>query len=72
MQTDTVVRFAPEHVVLFLYLCDFISKGHHKGCYVLLGSSLPTMGGGGFYEIFEKITFISKISKINYRYLSFL
>ena len=39
---------------------------------VLLGSSLPTMGGGGFYEIFEKITFISKISKINYRYLSFL
>ena len=39
---------------------------------MLLGSSLPTMGGGGFYEIFEKITFSSKISKINCRYLLFL
>ena len=26
-QTDTVVRFAPEHVVLFLRLCDVGSKG---------------------------------------------
>ena len=37
-----------------------------------LGSSLPIMGGGGFYEILEKVTFIGKIFKINYRYLSFL
>ena len=26
-QTDTVVRFAPEHVVLFLHLCDLGTKG---------------------------------------------
>ena len=37
-----------------------------------LGSSLPIMGGGGFYEILEKVTFIGKIFKINYRHLSFL
>ena len=29
-QTDTVVRFAPEHVVLFLCLCDLGSKKRHK------------------------------------------
>ena len=29
-QTDTVVRFAPEHVVLFLCLCDLGSKERHK------------------------------------------
>ncbi len=29
-QTDTVVRFAPEHVVLFLRLCDLGSKERHK------------------------------------------
>ena len=28
--TDTVVRFAPEHVVLFLRLCDLGSKERHK------------------------------------------
>ena len=39
---------------------------------VLLGSSLPTIGGGDFYEVFEKIIFIGKIFEINYRYLSFL
>ncbi len=39
---------------------------------VLLGSSLPTLGGGGFYEVLEKVTFSSKIFEINYRYLSFL
>ena len=39
---------------------------------MLLGSSLPIMGGGGFYEILKKVTFIGKIFKINYRYLSFL
>ena len=39
---------------------------------MLLGLSLPIMGGGGFYEILEKVTFIGKIFKINYRYLSFL
>ena len=39
---------------------------------VLLGSSLPSMGGGDFYEVFEKIIFIGKIFEINYRYLSFL
>ena len=37
-----------------------------------LGSSLPSKGGGGFYEIFEKVTCISKIFKINYRFVSFL
>ena len=39
---------------------------------VLLGSSLPTIGGGDFYEVFEKIIFIGKTFEINYRYLSFL
>ena len=29
-QTDTVVRFAPEHVVLFLRSCDLGSKERHK------------------------------------------
>ena len=29
-QTETVVRFAPEHVVLFLYLCYLVSKGATK------------------------------------------
>ena len=29
-QTDTVVRFAPEHVVLFLCLCYLVSKGATK------------------------------------------
>ena len=29
-RTDTVVRFGPEHVVLFLHLCDSVSKGCHK------------------------------------------
>ena len=29
-QTDTVVRFAPEHIVLFLYLCYLVSKGATK------------------------------------------
>ena len=29
-QTDTVVRFAPEHAVLFLRLCDLYSKERHK------------------------------------------
>ena len=29
-QTDTVVRFAPEHVVLFLRLRDLGSKERHK------------------------------------------
>ena len=29
-QTDTVVRFAPEHVVLFLCLCDLGNKERHK------------------------------------------
>ena len=29
-QTATVVRFAPEHVVLFLYLCYLVSKGATK------------------------------------------
>ena len=28
-RNDTVVRFGPEHVVLFLYLCE-VSKGCHK------------------------------------------
>ncbi len=32
-QTDTVVRFAPEHVVLFLGLCDLVSKGSPQGYY---------------------------------------
>ena len=32
-QTDTVVRFAPEHVVLFLRLCDLGRKERHKGYY---------------------------------------
>ena len=39
---------------------------------MLLGSSRPIMGGGDFYEILEKVAIISKIFKINYRYLSFL
>ena len=29
-QTDTVVRFAPEHAVLFLCLCDLGSEERHK------------------------------------------
>ena len=29
-QTDTVVRFAPEHVVLFLCLCYLVNKGATK------------------------------------------
>ena len=29
-QTDTVVRFAPEHVVLFLRLSNLGSNGRHK------------------------------------------
>ena len=29
-RTNTVVRFAPEHVVLFLYLCYLVSKGATK------------------------------------------
>ena len=29
-QTDTVVRFAPEHVVLFLHLWNLASKERHK------------------------------------------
>ena len=29
-RTDTVVRFAPEHVVLFLDLCNLGSKGRYK------------------------------------------
>ena len=29
-QTDTVVRFAPEHVVLFLCLYDSVSETRHK------------------------------------------
>ena len=33
-QTDTVVRFAPEHVVLFLRLHDVVSKGPPQGYYV--------------------------------------
>ncbi len=37
-QTDTVVRFAPEHVVLFLYLCYLVNKGRHKGYYASLRS----------------------------------
>ena len=37
-----------------------------------LGSSLPSKGGGGVYEIFEKVTCINKIFKINYRFVSFL
>ena len=29
-QTDTVVRFASEHVALFLRLCNLVSKERHK------------------------------------------
>ena len=29
-RTDTVVRFGPEHVVLFLYLFNLVSKNRHK------------------------------------------
>ena len=29
-RNDTVVRFGPEHVVLFLGLCNSVSKGRHK------------------------------------------
>ena len=29
-RTDTVVRFGPEHVVLFLCLRDLVSKERHK------------------------------------------
>ena len=36
-----------------------------------MGSSLPIMGGGGFYEILEKVTFIGKTFKNNYRSLPF-
>ena len=32
-RTDTVVRFAPEHVVLFLCLWNLGSKERHKGYY---------------------------------------
>ena len=32
-QTDTVVRFAPEHVALFLGLCDLGSKETPQGYY---------------------------------------
>ena len=32
-QTDTVVRFALEHVVLFLHLCYLDSKGTPQGYY---------------------------------------
>ena len=37
-QTDTVARFALEHVVLFLCLCYLVSKERHKGYYVSLRS----------------------------------
>ncbi len=30
IRTDTVVRFGSEHVVLFLCLCDSVSKKRHK------------------------------------------
>ena len=50
-------------------ICAIIKlKSHQRE----LGSSLPNKGGGGFYEIFEKVTCISKIFKINYRFVSFL
>ncbi len=32
-QTDTVVRFAPEHVVFFSYLCYLGDKGTLQGYY---------------------------------------
>ena len=32
-RTDTVVRFGPEHVVLFLCLCYLDSKGTPQGYY---------------------------------------
>ena len=32
-QTDTVVRFAPAHVVLFSYLCYLGDKGTLQGYY---------------------------------------
>ena len=50
-------------------ICAIIKlKSHQRE----LGSSLPIIGGGGFYEIFENVTCISKIFKINYRFVSFL
>ena len=33
-QIDIILRFAPEHVVLFLGLCDLGSKGMLQGYYV--------------------------------------
>ena len=33
-QTDTVVRFVQEHVVLFLRLCELDNKGPPQGYYV--------------------------------------
>ena len=38
----------------------------------MLGSSLPSMGGGDFYEKFKKVIFIDKVFEVDYRYLSFL
>jgi len=32
-ETDTVVRFPPEHVARFLHLCNLGSKECHKICY---------------------------------------
>ena len=50
-------------------ICAIIKlKSHQRE----LGSSLPNKGGGGFYEIFEKVTYISKIFEINCRFVSFL
>lgn len=32
-ETDTVVRFPPEHVARFLRLCNLGNNGCHKICY---------------------------------------
>ena len=42
-RTDTVVRFAPEHVVLFLRLCNLGSKEMPQGYYSKWRSS------GGYF-----------------------
>ena len=37
---------------------------HRKVINVLLGSSLPTMGGGGFYEFLKKLLLLVKFLKL--------
>ena len=53
-RTDTVVRFAPEHVVLFLCLCNLGSKEMPQGYYSKWRSSKLCLTLYGYASIVDK------------------